>query len=191
MAVKGNSGQIRIISGLYRGRKLPVQDLEGLRPTTDRVKETLFNWLQGQTQGAKVLDCFAGAGALGFEALSRHAASLVLVEIDKNAARQLVDNLARLDAKAGHVVQADVLDWLANTPAEPADLVFIDPPFGKQLAAPTLSLLESGGWLSDGAWVYVEVEKGLDFTWPSNWRLHRELNAGQVQAKLFQREVTE
>lgn len=191
MAVKGNSGQIRIISGLYRGRKLPVQDLEGLRPTTDRVKETLFNWLQGQTQGARVLDCFAGAGALGFEALSRHAASLVLVEKDKSAARQLADNLARLDAKAGHVVQADVLDWLAKTPAEPADLVFIDPPFGKQLAAPTLVLLESGGWLSDGAWVYVEVEKGLDFAWPSNWRLHRELNAGQVQAKLFQREVTE
>ncbi|WKE65469.1 16S rRNA (guanine(966)-N(2))-methyltransferase RsmD [Gallaecimonas kandeliae] len=188
MAVKGTSGQIRIIAGQYRGRKLPVKDVEGLRPTTDRVRETLFNWLQGQTIEAAVLDCFAGAGALGFEALSRHAESLTLVEKDKGAAHQLRENLARLDAQRGQVVEGDVLAWLAQTPAKPQDLVFVDPPFGKALAAPTLKLLEEKGWLAADAWIYVEAEQGLALEAPANWHLHRELKAGQVQALLFQRE---
>ncbi|EKE73032.1 16S rRNA (guanine(966)-N(2))-methyltransferase RsmD [Gallaecimonas xiamenensis] len=191
MAVKGTSGQIRIISGQYRGRKLPVWDAEGLRPTTDRVRETVFNWLQGQTLEARVLDCFAGAGSLGFEALSRHASALVLVEKDKAVARQLADNLGRLGSDKGQVVEADVLAYLQKPASQPFDLVFVDPPFHKGLAAKALALLESQGWLAESAWVYVEVEQGLALEAPGNWRLHRELNAGQVQARLYQREETE
>ncbi|WP_115720331.1 16S rRNA (guanine(966)-N(2))-methyltransferase RsmD [Gallaecimonas mangrovi] len=191
MAVKGNSGQIRIISGIYRGRKLPVKDVEGLRPTTDRVRETLFNWLQGHTIDARILDCFAGAGALGLEALSRHGAELVLVEKDQAVARQLIDNLARLNTQQGSVVQADVLAWLKLPPQQGFDLVFIDPPFGKGFAEPAMQLLADGGWLNTDAWIYVEVEKGLTPATPAHWRLHRELNAGQVQAMLFQYEGQE
>lgn len=187
MAAKGNNGQIRLIAGQFRGRKLPVQDLTGLRPTTDRVRETLFNWLQGHLQGAQVLDCFAGAGALGFEALSRYAAALVLVEKEHRVAQQLTANLERLQAQA-EVIQADALQWLQKAPARAMDVVFVDPPFGQQLAAPALALLEQQGWLADDAFIYVETEQGLTLTVPGNWRLHRQLNAGQVQARLYQRQ---
>ncbi|WP_341502361.1 16S rRNA (guanine(966)-N(2))-methyltransferase RsmD [Gallaecimonas sp. GXIMD4217] len=181
-------GQVRIIAGQYRGRKLPVRDLAGLRPTTDRVKETLFNWLQGEIPEARVLDCFAGAGALGFEALSRHAEQVILVELDKNAARQLEDNLARLGSNKGVVVQADVLQYLAGQAATPMDLVFVDPPFRKGLAEDCLRLLAERGWLAEGAWIYLETESESPAQVPAGWRLHREIKAGQVLARLYQRE---
>nr|WP_024966474.1 16S rRNA (guanine(966)-N(2))-methyltransferase [Pantoea sp. IMH] len=181
----GGAGQIRIIGGLWRGRKLPVPDSAGLRPTTDRVRETLFNWLAPDIQGARCLDCFAGSGALGLEALSRHAASVTLIELERPVAQQLEKNLATLGATAGRVINTNTLQWLAQQ-GEPHDLVFIDPPFRKGLLEQTLTLLENNSWLTDGALVYVEseVENGLPPV-PVSWQLHREKVAGQVAYRLY------
>lgn len=181
----GGAGQIRIIGGLWRGRKLPVPDSAGLRPTTDRVRETLFNWLAPEIQGARCLDCFAGSGALGLEALSRHAASVTLIELERPVAQQLEKNLATLGATAGRVINTNTLQWLAQQ-GEPHDLVFIDPPFRKGLLEQTLTLLENNGWLTDDALVYVEseVENGLPPV-PVSWQLHREKVAGQVAYRLY------
>lgn len=187
----GAAGQIRIIGGLWRGRKLPVPDSEGLRPTTDRVRETLFNWLAADIQQAKCLDCFAGSGALGLESLSRHAGSATLLELERPVAQQLEKNLATLGAKNARVVNTNTLQFLAQK-GEPHQLVFIDPPFRKGLLEQTSTLLESNGWLSDDALVYVEseVEHGLPPV-PVNWQLHREKIAGQVAYRLYIRHAND
>ena len=185
---RGGAGQIRIIGGQWRGRKLPVPDSAGLRPTTDRVRETLFNWLAPDIQQARCLDCFAGSGALGLEALSRYAASATLLELEKAVAQQLTQNLQTLKATHAQVVQTNTLSWLAQ-PGEPYDIVFIDPPFRKGLLEQTLQLLEDHRWLADGALIYVEseVENGTPPV-PVNWQLHREKIAGQVAYRLYRRE---
>lgn len=183
------AGQIRIIGGQWRGRKLPVPDSAGLRPTTDRVRETLFNWLAPDIQQARCLDCFAGSGALGIEALSRHAASATLLELERPVAHQLEKNLATLGAANARVINTNALSWLAQA-GEPFDLVFIDPPFRKGLLEQTLSLLENQNWLADDALIYVEseVENGLPPV-PVNWHLHREKIAGQVAYRLYLRQT--
>ncbi|WPU23304.1 16S rRNA (guanine(966)-N(2))-methyltransferase [Cedecea neteri] len=183
------SGQIRIIGGQWRGRKLPVPDSPGLRPTTDRVRETLFNWLAPSMVDAHCLDCFAGSGALGLEALSRYAASATLIEMDRAVSQQLQKNLATLKASHGKVLNANTLNVLAQ-PGTPHNVVFVDPPFRKGLLDETLSLLEKNGWLADEALIYVEseVENGLPAV-PASWALHREKVAGQVAYRLFIREA--
>lgn len=185
-----STGQIRIIAGQWRGRKLPVPDSAGLRPTTDRVRETLFNWLSADIQQARCLDCFAGSGALGLEALSRYAASVTLLELEKAVAQQLQKNLTTLNAHNGRVVQANTLSWLAQV-GEPHDVVFIDPPFRKGLLEQTLQLLEQQGWLAENALIYVEseVENGTPPV-PANWHLHREKIAGQVAYRLYIRQAS-
>ncbi len=183
------TGQIRIIGGQWRGRKLPVPDSPGLRPTTDRVRETLFNWLAPSMVDATVLDCFAGSGALGLEALSRYAASATLLEMDRNVSQQLQKNLVTLKATNAKVVNANTLNFLAQ-PGEPHSIVFVDPPFRKGLLDETLALLESNGWLANEALIYVEseVENGMPAV-PARWSLHREKVAGQVAYRLFSREI--
>ncbi|EJC1154773.1 16S rRNA (guanine(966)-N(2))-methyltransferase [Cronobacter sakazakii] len=182
------SGQIRIIGGQWRGRKLPVPDSPGLRPTTDRVRETLFNWLAPYLVGARCLDCFAGSGALGLEALSRYAADATLLEMERSVAQQLQKNLATLKSSAAKVVNTNTLNFL-NQNGEPHDIVFVDPPFRKGLLEETLNLLETRGWLAPQALIYVEseVENGLPPV-PANWQLHREKVAGQVAYRLYLRE---
>ncbi|WP_279049309.1 16S rRNA (guanine(966)-N(2))-methyltransferase [Cedecea davisae] len=183
------SGQIRIIGGQWRGRKLPVPDSPGLRPTTDRVRETLFNWLAPSMVDSHCLDCFAGSGALGLEALSRYAAGATLIEMDRAVSQQLQKNLATLKANNGKVLNANTLNVLAQ-PGMPHNVVFVDPPFRKGLLDETLALLEKNGWLADEALIYVEseVENGLPAV-PKNWALHREKVAGQVAYRLFIREA--
>lgn len=183
-------GQIRIIGGQWRSRKLPVPDSPGLRPTTDRVRETLFNWLAPWITQARCLDCFAGSGALGLEALSRYAASATLLEKDRVVAQQLRKNLETLKAPQGEVVNADTLSFLARA-GTPHDIAFVDPPFRKGLLNETLHLLEHNGWLADEALIYVEseVESGPPQV-PHSWSLHREKVAGQVAWRLYHREVT-
>lgn len=183
-APQAAAGQIRIIGGQWRGRKLPVPNSPGLRPTTDRVRETLFNWLAPVIQGARCLDCFAGSGALGLEALSRYAGSVTLLEFERPVAQQLEKNLALLQGN-GKVVNTNTLNWLA-TPAQPFDVVFLDPPFRKGLLAETVTLLEQQGWLADEAWIYVEAEaESAAADVPANWQLHREKVAGQVAYRLY------
>lgn len=183
------SGQIRIIGGQWRGRKLPVPDSPGLRPTTDRVRETLFNWLAPYMVDARCLDCFAGSGALGIEALSRYAGSATLLEMERHVAQQLQKNLATLNASHAKVVNTNSLTFLAQA-GTPHDVVFIDPPFRKGLLEETLNLLETRGWLADDALIYVEseVENGLPPV-PPHWDLHREKVAGQVAYRLYHRQV--
>ncbi len=182
------AGQIRIIGGRWRGRKLPVPDSAGLRPTTDRVRETLFNWLAPVLQQARCLDCFAGSGALGLEALSRHAASVMLLELERPVAQQLEKNLKNLSASDAQVINTNTLSWLAAS-GEPYDVVFVDPPFRKGLLEQTLLLLEQNGWLTDDAMIYVEseVEHGTPPV-PASWALHREKIAGQVAYRLYHRQ---
>lgn len=184
---RGGAGQIRIIGGQWRGRKLPVPDSAGLRPTTDRVRETLFNWLAPDIQQARCLDCFAGSGALGLEALSRYAASATLLELEKPVAQQLTQNLQTLKAHNAQVINTNTLSWLAQQ-GEPYQVVFIDPPFRKGLLEQTLQLLENNRWLADEALIYVEseVENGAPPV-PTNWLLHREKIAGQVAYRLYRR----
>ncbi|WP_338884186.1 16S rRNA (guanine(966)-N(2))-methyltransferase [Xenorhabdus sp. TH1] len=182
---RASLGQIRIIGGKWRGRKLPVPDSDGLRPTTDRVRETLFNWLMPVIQGARCLDCFSGSGALGFEALSRYASHTTLIEYDRNVAKQLSANLALLKAENADVVQGNTLQYLNNT-GTPFDVVFLDPPFRKGMLAETINLLEANNWLAEESWIYVEAEAESAATEvPPNWQLHREKTAGQVAYRLY------
>ncbi|WP_404341177.1 16S rRNA (guanine(966)-N(2))-methyltransferase RsmD [Pseudoalteromonas mariniglutinosa] len=186
---KSTSGFIRVISGQFKGRKLPVKDVQGLRPTTDRIKETVFNWLMQDTRGANVLDCYAGSGGLGFEALSRYAAKVVFFELDKSAAQQLQQNIATLKLSNASVKHADSLLLLAdNQYREQFDLVFIDPPFRHNLAETSCQLLEKNHWLSNDALIYVELESDLNtLKTPDNWMLIKEKKAGQVISRLYQR----
>lgn len=183
------SGRLRLIGGDYRRRLLPVLDSPGLRPTPDRVRETLFNWLTAALPGARVLDLFAGTGALGLEALSRGAREATFVERDARVAAQLRGNLATLGAEArGRVVDADAAAFLAGPPA-PVTLAFLDPPFRQGLAAPCCAALEAG-WLADDAFIYVETEAELAPEVPATWRLHRELRAGDSHGRLYRREAS-
>ncbi|MDE1235482.1 16S rRNA (guanine(966)-N(2))-methyltransferase RsmD [Vibrio aestuarianus] len=184
---KPSTGFVRIISGLWRGRKLPVHDAQGLRPTTDRVKETLFNWLAQEVPGAKCLDLFAGSGGLGFEAASRQAESVTLIELNPTAFKQIQQNIAALNASNVHVVNSDALTFLQQV-GTPQHIIFIDPPFRQGLLNETVTLLEQNGWLADDAMIYIETEKELPLDGiPNNWRLHREKTAGQVSYRLFER----
>lgn len=183
---KAQLGSIRIISGKYRGRKLPVLSAEGLRPTTDRVKETLFNWLMPYIHDANCLDCFAGAGSLGFEALSRGASKVNLIELDKSAAKQLLANKQLIKSNDIVVSNINVLDYLNASASTAFDIVFIDPPFRQNLVSQTCKLLEDG-WLAEQALIYVEIEAEGNYNIPNNWLLLKEKVAGQVAYRLYQR----
>ena len=179
MAKKGTN-QLRIIGGEWRGRKLRFPDVAGLRPTTDRVRETLFNWLAPVIHGARCLDLFAGSGALGLEALSRGASSVVFIDSDRRAVQSLRENLALLKEGRGEVLQSDALSFLTGPP-QPFDVVFLDPPFRQELLQPCLEQLCSSGWLSDKARLYIEVEQELgEPELPNDWELVRSKKAGQV-----------
>lgn len=162
VAAPQNGGKVRIIGGRWRGSRLDVPAIEGLRPSSDRVRETLFNWLQGRIAGARCLDLFAGSGALGFEAASRGAARVVLVERDPRVVQVLRDGAERLGAAQLSVQAADALSWLEQPPAMRFDLVFFDPPFAAGLLQPALDRL--GPWLEPDAWVYIE--HGMEATAP-------------------------
>lgn len=183
---KSPLGSIRIIAGKHRGRKLPVLMAEGLRPTTDRVKETVFNWLMPYINDANCLDCFAGAGSLGFEALSRGAAQVNLIELNKLAAKQLLANKQLLKADNVVVTNTNALDFLKTQPQQCFDLVFIDPPFRQNLITQTCQLLNDG-WLAEQALIYVEMEVEAKQELPNNWQLLKEKIAGQVAYRLYQK----
>jgi 16S rRNA (guanine966-N2)-methyltransferase len=189
-------GQVRIIGGRWRGSKLPVTGVEGLRPTADRVRETLFNWLQAEVAGARAIDLFAGSGALGFEAASRGAAQVDLVEASPRAAAALRDSVARLSATGpardgasdGGVIvvhHADALAFLAAAAraGHTWDLAFVDPPFAGGLWDAALAALAP--CLAPRAHVYVEAAVDATLTPRPGWALHRELSTREATARLF------
>lgn len=182
-------GEIRVIGGDWRGRKLPVLDAEGLRPTSDRVRETLFNWLQFEIAGARCLDLFSGSGALAFEALSRGAKQVTLLELNPSNAKQLKQNLATLNASNAQVIQTDSVQWLAQNASQTYDVVFIDPPFNQNLMQATVDLLFKNGYLQNQhPCLYLEQEKQLDWpTLPDGWVCAKEKTTNQVRYGLFRR----
>ncbi|TAA24510.1 16S rRNA (guanine(966)-N(2))-methyltransferase RsmD [Pseudoxanthomonas winnipegensis] len=177
------AGQVRIVGGRWRNTRLAVPDVAGLRPSSDRVRETLFNWLTGQLAGARVLDLFAGTGALGLEALSRGAAGAVLVERDPAAARQLAQTVTRLQAEdIAQVVQGDALAWLEGQPDGGFQIAFLDPPFADGLHARVLERLPR--LLAPDAWLYLEAPLEQSPALPPGFVLHREGQTRQVRYAL-------
>ncbi|QBF24663.1 16S rRNA (guanine(966)-N(2))-methyltransferase RsmD [Pseudomonas tructae] len=181
-------GHLRIIAGEWRSRRLSFPDAPGLRPTPDRVRETLFNWLAPHIAGAKVLDAYTGSGALYLEALSRGAGDSVALDSNPAAIASLRQNLETLRCPRGQVIQTDAQRYLQGEPKLAFDLVFLDPPFNQDLLTSTCALLEERRWLAENAWIYTESETPPStLQLPGNWRLHREKKAGQVYYALWQR----
>lgn len=182
------SGRLRLIGGRFRRRLLPVLDHPGLRPTPDRVRETLFNWLVTEIDSrTRVLDLFAGTGVLGLEALSRGAGEVHFVEADRQVAQQITRNLTTLDvAMPVHHQRAQT--FLDTRPTQPFQLVFLDPPFRQDLITDCCQRLEQDGWLSEGALIHVETEGGLMLQLPTGWHLIRETRAGDSHTRLYRRE---
>lgn len=181
-------GAVRIIGGNWRGSKLPVPGVPGLRPTSDRARETLFNWLGPWLPGAACADLFAGTGSLGLEAVSRGAASCVLVESNRHAVAALTDSIARLGADTVRVVPAGVSSFLDSWEGQ-FDIVFVDPPFesysGAALASELWDVLDQ--IVRTAGWVYIEHARGQVLPGlPERWRLHRTKSLGEVTINLFQ-----
>jgi len=186
---KQSSGQVRIIAGQCRGRRISFPAIAGLRPTGDRLRETLFNWLAADLRGARCLDLFAGSGALGLEAASRGAGEVILLELNNTAARALNDNIGLLGLKSTTVLNADALNWLQQSASDtkPFDIIFLDPPFDSTLLASAVATLaQQTSLLAEDAMIYIEApaRQALDFI-PANWQLHRHKTAGDVTCCLY------
>jgi 16S rRNA (guanine966-N2)-methyltransferase len=178
------SGRLRIVAGKWRSRLLPVADLPGLRPTAERIRETLFNWLASCIDGKRCLDLFAGTGALGFEALSRGAGQVVFVESSVAAVRVLEESASTLAATGTRVHNADALTYLKGG-SQPFDIVFLDPPFATDLLQDLCKLLDDGNWLADGARIYLEQNRDRPLPeLPAGWTILKEKTAGQVRYAL-------
>lgn len=180
-------GEIRIIAGAWRGRKLKVPDKEGLRPTPNRVRETLFNWLAPQMPGSYCLDAFAGSGALGFEALSRGAAHVVMVDHSADIVRLLKEEMVLFKAENADIYRADVPSQLKPV-EKPFTIVFLDPPFKEDILLPTCFFLEEKGYLASEAFIYLEAPAQIEEDMlPVTWKRVKCKKAGQVVYHLFLR----
>lgn len=184
---KKSESHIRIIGGEWRSRKLSVLDADGLRPTGDRIRETLFNWLTPWLPKARCLDLFAGSGALGLEALSRGANFSHFIETQPKAAERLKQNLALLNVSSADasLETVDALSLLSAQPETTFDIVFMDPPFAANYWNPCIEKLNRNGWLSEQALIYIEAPKSTQLEAPPNWSLHREKASGDVHARLY------
>jgi 16S rRNA (guanine966-N2)-methyltransferase len=183
----GTTNRVRIIGGEWGGRRLSFPDAQGLRPTADRVRETVFNWLQHELYDSRVLDAFAGSGALGFEAASRHAREVVMLERSRKVMTALENNRNELQAKNVTLECVDALEYLARE-THPFDIVFLDPPFGQGLSEPVLRLLSDRDLLKDDARVYAEFEASAsDPQLPEGWGFIRDKKAGDVRYGLLAR----
>jgi len=190
MPTKGN--RVRIIGGQWRGRKIEFPSIDGLRPTTDPIRETLFNWLQPYLPQSSCLDLYAGSGALGFEAASRGARHVLMVEQDSRVVKALRTNKELLQAANVQLMHRSALDALNDKRKESNgtfDIVFLDPPFNHGELIECVKRLEESDCLSDDAVIYLECESTLALNFlPKNWLEHRQKKAGQVAYYLYQRE---
>ena len=182
---KTKPGRLRIVAGNWRSRRLEIADVPGLRPTSERVRETLFNWLAAGLAGARCLDLFAGTGALGLEALSRGATSCVFVENSTRAAATLRKNIATLDAAGATVREIDALEFLHEPANVVFDIVFLDPPFAAGMHAKLCRLLVERSLLADQARIYIEEDRSTPaIIMPTGWQALRTKNAGNVRYSL-------
>jgi 16S rRNA (guanine966-N2)-methyltransferase len=190
---KGLAHTLRVIGGQWRGRKLVFPDVDAIRPTPGRVRETVFNWLQHDIVGASCLDLFAGSGALGIESLSRGASNVVFVDREPKIGRYLLDTLANFNLSMpqplhGEVIVEDAMQFLTR-PGRVFDIVFLDPPFATEILTTVFSRLELGRWLAPQALVYIESPASLGAPkLPNNWQLIKTKTAGQVGYHLAQRQ---
>lgn len=181
-------GSVRIIAGEWRGRRLQVPDVKDLRPTPDRVRETLFNWLAPYIQGARCLDLFAGSGVLGFEALSRGAIEAVFIDADRAVVQLIQEQLTLFKSDKGIAYCAKVPAELKPA-AQPFDIIFLDPPYQSGLLLPTCSYLEANGYLANDALIYIEASSAINENeLPSGWQIIKTKQAGQVAYHLVKRE---
>jgi 16S rRNA (guanine966-N2)-methyltransferase len=188
MPSKPDNGSVRIIAGDWRSRRLPVIDIPGLRPSGDRVRETLFNWLQAYLPGASCADLFAGTGALGFEAASRGAAKVSLIERDSKAAQHLRESAKLLNAEQVDIHHGDAIIWLKKQSAGSLNIIFVDPPFQDRLIEPVMSAIVESNCLAAGGFVYLETPvKETGVTAPSGWSNWREKVLGDVRLQVFRR----
>jgi len=188
------NGSCRIIAGKWRGRKIKFDDAEGLRPTTDRIRETVFSWLQPYISQSSCLDCFAGSGVLGFEALSRGAQEVVFIEQNSKTVKGLQENVRTLEADNVAIHHQDTLSWLQSAStnrnlSQKFDLVFLDPPFHSDLLAKSSVLLNRSGCLVEDAIIYVEHAVDANVALPDNWVCLKQKSSGQVSYKLFEYKI--
>ncbi len=180
-----NENSLRIIGGEFRGRKLSFADLPGLRPTGDRLRETLFNWLAPSLPGSRCVDLFTGSGALALESASRGAAEVTALDTAAAVTTLLKGHAKTLNCTQLKVFQDNAIAWLGKQSAGPFDIVFIDPPFAHDLWQTTIDALVQTNSLAEGAAIYIESGRDTPYQSPSNWRLHREKRAGQVTCRLY------
>jgi 16S rRNA (guanine966-N2)-methyltransferase len=185
---KNSRHSLRIISGKWRGRKLSFPVLPGLRPTPDRIRETLFNWLAPHIHGARCLDLFAGSGALGLEALSRGASHVDFYDSAYPVIGHIKDCLTRFDTHAAKVYLAEIPEQLPQTSTQAFNIIFLDPPFHQGLLEPCCHWLENHGWVAAKAMIYLECEATLPLlNLPEQWQVHHSKKAGQVSYHLAQK----
>ena len=178
-------GRLRIVAGKWRSRVLEIADVEGLRPTSERIRETLFNWLNPDIIGKRCLDLYAGTGALGLEALSRGAREVVFVERSRKAADSLRRNVATLEADGADVRNTDARDYLDAPDAGCFDVIFLDPPFADDAVAELCRLIDNKGLLASGGAVYLEQDRGqAEPRLPEGWTVHKQKTAGNVRYAL-------
>jgi 16S rRNA (guanine966-N2)-methyltransferase len=171
-------GSVRIIGGQWRGRKLPVHTSNGLRPTGDRVRETLFNWLSADLYDSCCLDLFAGSGALGFEALSHGASQVTMLELDPAVAKQLAANKQLLNSDNANIENIDSLQWLSQYQGPAFNIIFVDPPFADQLWDEILAALTNSTAIDSSSYIYIEHPKKHAINLPIGWQWHRQKTAG-------------
>lgn len=177
---------MRIIAGEWRGRRLPIAHHPGLRPSTDRVRETLFNWLQCHIAGARCLDLFAGAGGLGFEAASRGASEVVMLEQAPNISAHLQQQVSMLGTGRVQVINQDALQWLQSRHSPHAfDILFIDPPFQSPLIHQVIDILNNSALIAPETMIYIETAAETELVLPKHWQPHRSGKAGQVAYGLW------
>lgn len=188
MNKKSRPGRLRIVAGKWRSRLLEIADVPGLRPTSERIRETLFNWLAPGIHGARCLDLFAGTGALGLEALSRGASEVVFVEKSRRAATALRKNIASLEADGAELVRDHALRFLGERGRKPFDIVFLDPPFAADMANELCRLLDQAGLVTDGGQVYIEDDKSRpEVALPEGWHCEKSGQAGNVRYSLVRK----
>lgn len=180
---------VRIIAGQFRGRKISFPDIETLRPTSDRVRETLFNWLQHSVLDAVCLDCFAGSGSLGFEALSRGAQHVTFIDQSSDVIKSLNDNCTKFEVTATvDCFQQNVLQYLQQPAPQQFDLVFLDPPYQKRFLIQALELLQQQHWIHPKTWVYVEDNQTITID-QQHWKITHKSKAGNVHYALLMTSV--
>ena len=189
MSKSGKNNSVRIIVGNWRGRRLPVADVPGLRPSGDRCRETLFNWLQPWILAADCADLFAGTGALGFEAASRGAASVLMIEKHPRAVEVLHQSVEQLQAVQVKLHAGGAMSMIEEIKPDSFNIVFVDPPFDSNLAGLVLERLDKIGCVRPGGFVYIESPAKKPVSPPQGWRVWRDQELGEVRMQLFRRET--